>query len=76
MGDRLTHRDATPQLPLSAIRSVRAMPEDEAPYASVELGAEHYYLEIATVRACMSCSLPPHAVADARTANGRSRARS
>jgi hypothetical protein len=32
------------------------MPEDEAPYASVELGAEHYYLEITTVRGSLSLS--------------------
>lgn len=35
-------------VPLAAIKSVRAMPEDEAPYASVEPGLEHYYLEICT----------------------------
>lgn len=35
-------------VPLAAIKSVRAMPEDEAPYASVEPGVEHYYLEICT----------------------------
>lgn len=44
------------QLPLSAIKSVRAMPEDEAPYASVEIGSEHYYLEIATVRRALRSS--------------------
>lgn len=47
---RRTNENPCAQLPLAAITSVRAMPEDEAPYASVELGSEHYYLEIATVR--------------------------
>ncbi|KAG7401151.1 hypothetical protein PHYBOEH_002709 [Phytophthora boehmeriae] len=36
------------QIPLSAIKVVRAMPEDEAPSSSAEPGVEHYYLEIAT----------------------------
>lgn len=34
---------------LSSITRVRAMPEDDAPYLSVEPGIEHYYLEICTV---------------------------
>ncbi|KAI9993703.1 hypothetical protein PInf_016001 [Phytophthora infestans] len=33
---------------LSSITRVRAMPEDEAPYSTVEPGVEHYYLEICT----------------------------
>ncbi|KAE9007559.1 hypothetical protein PR003_g17734 [Phytophthora rubi] len=33
---------------LSSITRVRAMPEDEAPYSSIEPGVEHYYLEICT----------------------------
>lgn len=33
---------------LSSITRVRAMPEDDAPYLSVEPGIEHYYLEICT----------------------------
>jgi hypothetical protein len=37
-------------LPLTAIKSVRAMPEDDAPPNAVEPNAEHYYLEINTVR--------------------------
>ncbi|GLE10681.1 hypothetical protein PINS_up022898 [Pythium insidiosum] len=35
-------------LPLSAIKSVRAMPEDDAPPSAVEPLIEHYYLEINT----------------------------
>ncbi|CEG47134.1 hypothetical protein F443_01183 [Plasmopara halstedii] len=35
-------------VPLSSITRVRAMPEDDAPYLSVEPGVEHYYLEICT----------------------------
>ncbi|KAF1784203.1 hypothetical protein GQ600_12169 [Phytophthora cactorum] len=37
---------------LSSITRVRAMPEDEVPYSTVEPGVEHYYLEICTVVLC------------------------
>jgi hypothetical protein len=33
------------------------MPEDEAPYSSVEPGVEHYYLEICTVRRVLPWAL-------------------
>jgi hypothetical protein len=38
------------QIPLAAIKSVRAMPEDDMPASAADPGVEHYYLVITTVR--------------------------
>ncbi|TMW57033.1 hypothetical protein Poli38472_002958 [Pythium oligandrum] len=51
-------------VPLATIKVVRAMPEDDAPISAVEMGSEHYYLEIITDTRAILMRVP---VAEAST---------